>query len=285
MKRMLHSSALLLLLSLCFASGFQMPPEEAAPRRARFSANSPNDVTRCLNDAVAVGCGFFSCLENSTCDTDGMHEICELFLHAAATFNTEGKTFVKKSLQCISQGISNKVFQTIRRCSIFQRMIAEPPPATPPPAPPLPDYDVIRPHDHIFQRVQEECYTNLDICTVAQLNPDAIGEVVQVPTHFPNRYYSTLLQTLQACDEQTVTAVRTGLMTRLGPDMASFLQLVQNKPCNPSSDSGAYNNPSSWRNMPVFNIQPGFRGRDPTHLFAKRSVDNQDKEEGVRADN
>ncbi|MEQ2207521.1 hypothetical protein XENOCAPTIV_013799 [Xenoophorus captivus] len=127
-----------------------------------------------------------------------------------------GKTFVKKSLQCISQGISNKVFQTIRRCSIFQRMIAE---------------------------------------------------------------------TLQACDEQTVTAVRTGVMTRLGPDMASFLQLVQNKPCTPSSDSGAYNNPSSWRNMPVFNIQPGFRGRDPTHLFAKRSVDNQDKEEGVRADN
>ncbi|KAK2887951.1 stanniocalcin 1, like [Channa argus] len=241
-------SALLLLLLLCSATSFQVLPEEAAPRRARFSANSPTDVARCLNGAVTVGCEFFSCLENSTCDTDGMHEICELFLHTAATFNTEGKTFVKKSLQCITQRISGKIFETIRRCNIFQRMIAE---------------------------VQEECYTSLDICTVARTNPDAIGEVVQVPTHFPNRYYSTLLQTLQACDEETVGVVRAGLVARLGPDMETFLQLVQDKQCPTGSGSAAYNNPSSWRNMPVLNIQPGFRGRDPTHLFArKRSVDN-----------
>lgn len=100
-----------------------------------------------------------------------------------------------------------------------------------------------------------------------------------------SRYYSTLLQTLQACDEQTVAAVRTGVMARLGPDMETFLQLVQNKPCAAGSGSGAaaFSNPSSWRNMPVFNIQPGFRGRDPTHLFArKRSVD--DTEGGVYAE-
>lgn len=241
-----------LLCALSLATGFESLPEEAAPRRARFSANSPTDVARCLNGAVAVGCGFFSCLENSTCDTDGMHEICELFLHTAATFNTEGKTFVKKSLHCIVQGINAKVFQTIRRCNIFQRMIAE---------------------------VQEECYTSLDICTVARTNPDAIGEVVQVPAHFPNRYYSTLLQTLQACDEQTVDTVRAGLLSRLGPDMETFMQLVQNKPCPTGSNPAAYNNPSNWRNMPVFNIQPGFRGRDPTHLFArKRSLDDSDAE-------
>ncbi|XP_006782260.1 stanniocalcin-like [Neolamprologus brichardi] len=253
---MLRGSALLLLLLLCSSSAFEPLPEEAAPRRARFSANSPTDVARCLSGAVTVGCGFFSCLENSTCDTDGMHELCELFLHTAASFNTEGKTFVKKSLHCMSQGISGKVFQSIRRCNIFQRMIAE---------------------------VQEECYTSLDICTVARTNPDAIGEVVQVPTHFPNRYYSTLLQTLQACDEQTVAAVRAGIVSRLGPDMEIFLQLIQNKPCTADSGSAAYNNPSSWRNMPVFNIQPGFRGRDPTHLFARRSVDSQEEEDGVKA--
>lgn len=170
------------------------------------------DVARCLNGAVAAGCGFFSCLENSTCDTDGMHEICEHFLHTAATFNTEvsasfwpsaptppvslpasasrcgvplqGKTFVKRSLQCISQGISSKVFQTIRRCNIFQRMIAE--------------VSIREIHSRSLRwrspakisaplKVQEECYTSLDICTVARTNPDTIGDVVQVPTHFPNR--------------------------------------------------------------------------------------------------
>lgn len=177
-------------------------------------------------------------------------------------------------------------------------------------------------------KVQEECYTSLDICTVARTNPDTIGDVVQVPTHFPNRsgtcwaswyhcidavltfansktifaqtegkqtrpfktlvsrlcrYYSTLLQTLQGCDEQTVAAVRAGLVARLGPDMETFLQLVQNKPCNADSGPNTYNNPASWRNMPVFNIQPGFRGRDPTHLFARRSVD--DVEKGFKSEN
>ena len=109
------------------------------------------------------------------------------------------------------------------------------------------------------------------------------------PPVFP-RYYSTLLQTLQTCDDQTVAAVRAGVLARVGPDMESFLQLVQNKACSPapsgSAPSGsAHHNPASWRNTPIFNIQPSFAGRDPTHLFArKRSLDHLDRGAGPQAD-
>lgn len=78
--------------------------------------------------------------------------------------------------------------------------------------------------------------------------------------------------------------MRAGVVARLGPDLETFLQLVQNKPCTAASGSTVFNDPSSWRNTPVFNVQPGFRGRDPTHLFArKRSVDEQEREGGARA--
>lgn len=101
----------------------------------------------------------------------------------------QGKTFVKKSLQCISQGISSKVFQTIRRCNIFQRMIAEVRVIPPGFRPSLCVCVCARVVTRfcVAAKVQEDCYTSLDICTVAQTNPDAIGEVVQVPAHFPNR--------------------------------------------------------------------------------------------------
>ena len=64
-------------------------------------------------------------------------------------------------IKCKATGITAKGEQTIQRVATFQKMITE---------------------------VQEECYSKLGICGMARSNPDAIGEVVQVPRHFPNRY-------------------------------------------------------------------------------------------------
>ncbi|XP_067289402.1 stanniocalcin 1, like [Pseudorasbora parva] len=179
-----------------------------------------------------------------------MHEICNVFYRTANVFNTEGKTFVKESIKCIANGITSKVFQTIKHCSTFQKMIAE---------------------------VQEECYKNLDICEVARSNPEAFGDVVQVPTHFPNRYYSTLLESLMQCEEDTVEGVRARLVSRLGPDMETLFKLLQDKPC-PSEPAAA--GPSGvkgytgFRSFPVFKVQPNLHNRDLNHMFArKRSVE------------
>lgn len=167
------------------------------------------DVARCLNDAVAAGCGFFSCLENSTCDTDGMHEICELFLHTAATFNTEVSGSV------LPKGPITIAVPVLLCCSPAGQNLCEEKPAVylagnlvqgfpdDPSLQHLPEDDCRGQYLRNLQQlplamfrysllpaavqVQEECYTSLDICTVARTNPDTIADVVQVPTHFPNR--------------------------------------------------------------------------------------------------
>ncbi|XP_072352496.1 stanniocalcin-like [Scyliorhinus torazame] len=211
-------SLLLLLLRFQVAAGQRSdgnePLEERQPghssgsgaalQKVRGYTQRAVEINNCLQNAPAVGCDVFECLENSTCELENLYNICRLLLQNAGSFNTKGKQFIKDFLKCNAFGIKSRFSCSIQRCPAMQEILSE---------------------------LQEACYQKHDICAVANDNVNAFAEMIDLHNMLLNGAYFEFVKILFDCDAGIADTIRRNIQSRIGSKLGILRRMVQDDSC------------------------------------------------------
>lgn len=148
--------------------------------KRRLSPQSAAEIQSCLVSSGDVGCGMFQCFNNNSCDIQGLHHICLTLLHNAGRYDSQGKSFVKDALRCMSLGLRQRFSCVSRRCSAVKEMVFS---------------------------LQRECYSKHQLCLALQDHMDTMGSLVQFHLMFPPGPYVELMNFLLKCGDEVRTWV------------------------------------------------------------------------------
>ncbi|XP_008297062.1 biorientation of chromosomes in cell division protein 1 [Stegastes partitus] len=148
--------------------------------KRRLSLQSAAEIQSCLVSSGDVGCGMFQCFSNNSCDIQGLHHICLTLLHNAGRYDSQGKSFVKDALRCMSLGLRQRFSCVSRRCSAVKEMVFS---------------------------LQRECYSKHQLCLALQDHMDTMGNLVQFHLMFPPGPYVELMNFLLKCGDNVRTWV------------------------------------------------------------------------------
>uniref|UniRef100_A0A3P8TEE3 Stanniocalcin n=1 Tax=Amphiprion percula TaxID=161767 RepID=A0A3P8TEE3_AMPPE len=148
--------------------------------KRRLSPQSAAEIQSCLVSSGDVGCGMFQCFNNNSCDIQGLHHICLTLLHNAGRYDSQGKSFVKDALRCMSLGLRQRFSCVSRRCSAVKEMVFS---------------------------LQRECYSKHQLCLALQDHMDTMGNLVQFHLMFPPGPYVELTNFLLKCGDEVRTWV------------------------------------------------------------------------------